>query len=184
MDSPDLIGRLRSALPTLRKWIDDLLEAHKDQAAPIINLGFQRLQQAFPSELLENAKVVVVAGKPPFPPFSRIGLPELSEMESVLIDGITYKDTFFVNQAHRSESCIFHELVHVVQWRRLGVDNFLMAYGIGLMHFGYRDSPLEQMAFLLQGAFDHGNPPTGIVDIIGQRTDAIWRSVAPLINET
>lgn len=182
MDSFDLIGKLHSTLPMVRKWIADLLEGHKDQATPIINLGFPRLPQVFPSELLGKAKVIVVTGKLPFPPLSRMDLPELSQMEDMPMDGITYKDTFFINQANRSESLHFHELIHVVQWDRLGVDNFLLAYGVGLIQFGYQNSPLEQMAYSLQEAFDRGNPATGIVDIIRQRTDAIWRSVAPLIN--
>ena len=184
MDSFDLIRKFHSTLPMVRKWIDDVLEDHKDQATPIINLGFLRLQQVFPSELLQKAKVVVVTGEVPFPPLSRMGLPELAQMENMPKDGITYKDTFFISHTNRSESLHFHELVHVVQWGRLGVDNFLLAYGAGLMQFGYQNSPLEQMAYSFQEAFDRGNLPTGIVDLIGQRTDAIWRSVAPLIKRT
>jgi len=183
MDLFDLIRRLHTTLPTVRKWIDDLLEAYKDQATPIISLGFSRLQEVFPSRLLEKAKVVVVTGKLPFPQVSLMGLPELSQMENMPMDGITYKDTFFINEAYRgAESLHFHELIHDVQWKRLGVDNFLLAYGVGLIQFGYQNSPLEQMAYCLQEAFDRGNPATGIVDIIEQRTDAVWRNVAPLFN--
>ncbi len=183
MDSYDLIVKLHSTLPMVRKWIDDLLEGHKDQATPIINLGFLRLQRVFPLELLQKAKVVVVTGRLPFPQLSRMGLPEFSQMENMPMDGITYKDTFFINQDYQSsESLHFHELIHVVQWGRLGVDNFLLAYGVGLIKFGYKKSPFEQMAYSLQKAFDRGNPATGIVDIVRQSTDAIWRNVAPLIN--
>ncbi len=182
MDSLDLIRKFHSTLPMARKWIDDLLEAYKDQATPIINLGFSRIQQVFPLELLEKAKVVVVIGKVPFPPLSRMGLPELSQIENMPMAGMSYKDTFFINQADRSESLHFHELIHVVQWERLGVDNFLLAYGVGIMQFGFLHNPLEQMAYSLQEAFDHGNPPTGIVDIVRQKTDAIWRNVEPVIN--
>jgi hypothetical protein len=183
MDSFDLIRKFHSTLPIIRKWIDDLLEGHKDEATPIIKLRFPRLQQVFPTELLGKAKVVVVTGKLPFPPLSRMGLPELAQVENMAMDGITYADTFFINQAYRSsESLHFHELIHVVQWERVGVDNFLLAYGVGLMQFGYQNSPLEQMAYSLQEASDRGNPAAGIVDIIRQRTDAIWRSVTPLIN--
>ena len=35
-----------------------------------------------------------------------------------------------------TESLCCHELVHVVQWDRLGVDRFLLAYGIGLVQSG------------------------------------------------
>ncbi len=183
MDSFDLIRKFQSTLPLVRKWIDNVLEGHKDQATPIVNLGFHRLQQVFPSELLEKTKVIVVSGKVPFPPLSRMGLPELSQMENMPMSGITYKDTFFINHAHQSESLHFHELVHVVQWEKLGVDNFLLAYGVGLMQFGFRDSPLEQMAYSLQERFDGKDLPHGIVEFIRQKTDAIWNSIAPLFEK-
>ncbi len=51
--------------------------------------------------------------------------------------GITYKDTYFINHLHQTESLHFHELVHVVQWDWLWVDDFLLAYGAGLMQFSY-----------------------------------------------
>ena len=180
MDSSDLIRKFQSTLPLVREWINDLLERHKDQAAIVINCGFSRLQHVFPLQLLEKAKVVVVTGKVPFPPLSRMGLTEVSQMENMPMAGITYKDTFFLNRSNTSESLHFHELVHVVQWERLGVDEFLLAYGVGLMQFGYRQSPLELMAYSLQESFDRGNVPVGLVDLIGQRTDAIWTAVAPL----
>ena len=47
----------------------------------------------------------------------------------------------------------FHELVHVVQWRLLGPDRFLFLYANGLECFGYRQSPLEAMAYDAETAF-------------------------------
>ena len=137
----------------------------------------------FTLDLLSKAKVVVVTGKVPFPPLSRMGLPELAQMENMAMDGITYVDTFFVNHLHQTESLHFHELVHVVQWERLGVDNFLLAYGIGLMQFGYQNSPLEQMAYSLQDGFDRGTLDVGVIELIRQGTDAIWSGVASLISK-
>lgn len=180
MDLVDLIKNFRATLPLVRKWIDDLLEGHKDQATPIADLGFPRLKEVFPSEVLEKTKVIVVSGKVPFPPLSRMGLAELSQMEYMPMAGITYNDTFFVKGAFQSESLHFHELVHTVQWERLGPDNFLLAYGIGLLQVGYRDSPLEKMAYYLEERFDDGDLPKGIVDFIGEKTDDIWNSLTPL----
>jgi hypothetical protein len=97
------------------------------------------------------------------------------------IAGITYKNTFFVNQNLLTESLHFHELVHVVQWERLGADNFLLAYGAGLIQFGYEQSPLEKMAYRLQKEFDTGTVPDEIVDKIYQETDSLWNQVRPLV---
>jgi len=91
--------------------------------------------------------------------------------------GITFKDTFFIQQGQASESLYFHEMVHIVQWARLGVDNFLLAYRIGLLQFGYEQSPLERMAYELQSKFDNGNLPQDLVDVIEVRTDDIWVTV-------
>ena len=124
-----------------------------------------------------------MTGKVPFPPLGRMGLPEFEQMENMYMAGITFKDTFFVNQLHQTESLHFHELIHVVQWERLGVDNFLLAYGVGLMQFGYQNSPLEQMAYSLQEDFDRGSLISGIIELIRQRTDAIWTGVASLVSK-
>jgi hypothetical protein len=110
-----------------------------------------------------------------------MGLPDFAQMGNASVAGVTYKDTFFVNNLHQTESIYFHELVHVVQWERLGVDNFLLAYVAGLMQFGYQDSPLEQMAYSLQEDFDRESLPDGIIELIRQRTNAIWTDVASLI---
>ena len=183
MNPLDLIHKFRSALPAVREWIQETLEENRDRAVPVINLGFPRLGNVFPLDLLSRAKAVVVTGRVPFPPLSRMGLPEFAQMETMPMEGVTYKDTFFVNHLHQTESLHFHELVHVVQWERLGVDEFLLAYGAGLMQFGYRNSPLEQMAYGLQDEFEHRNLPDGIVDLIRRETGAIWANVAPLFSK-
>jgi len=160
------------------------LERHKEQAVPVIKLGYVRLHQIFPKDLLERSQLVVVTTKLPFPPVRSMGLPEFGEMENMSREGITYKNTFFINRFHQTESLCFHELVHVIQWERLGVDNFLLAYGVGLMQFGYldyRNSPLEDMAYSLETRFDRRSLPTDVVGLVQQGTDAIWNGIAPLV---
>ena len=97
-------------------------------------------------------------------------------MESMPLAGVTYKDTFFVRVGEQTDSLYFHELVHVVQWDRLGVDNFLLAYATGLLQHGYEQSPFEQMAYKLQASFDQHRVPEDLVEFINERTDAVWRT--------
>ena len=177
------IRKIHAALPEVREWIDNLLERYRDQSTPIIKIDFPKLQQVFPKDLLGKAKRVIVNGNVPLPPLNQIGLPEIAQkIESVDMWGITYKDTFFIDYNYRPESLYFHELVHVIQWDRLGVDNFLLAYGVGLDQFDdYKNSPLEQMAYSLQYDFDLGILSSGTVDLIRRKTDAIWCEVAPLL---
>ena len=176
----DMIRRFHAALPHVRQWIDQFLAAHADRARAVSTLGFTRLSASFPRELLERAKVVTVE-RTPFPPVDRLGLPELALMQQRQFDGITFKDTFFLRQGCTSEALHFHELVHVVQWARLGVDSFLLAYGFGLVRFGYDNSPLEQMAYALQQNFERGAVPQEIVRVIEEGSDAIWTQVAPFV---
>jgi hypothetical protein len=53
----------------------------------------------------------------------------------------------------------FHELIHILQWRILGPERFLWLYADGLERFGYRNSPLEIMAYELQERFDAERKP-------------------------
>ena len=183
MNELDLIRKFRSILPAVIEWIDVTLAENKPNAVSVAGLDFPRIGKILPADLLGRARVVVMTGKVPFPPLSRMGLPEFKQMEDMQMTGITYKDTFFVNHHHQTESLHFHELVHVAQWERLGVNNFLLAYGAGLMQFGYRDSPLEKMAYSLQTAFDRGVLPANTIQLVQQDTDAIWNGVASLFSK-
>jgi hypothetical protein len=61
---------------------------------------------------------------------------------------------FFLKRRElRNEAIHFHELIHVIQWRILGPENFLRLYADGLERFGYRDSPSEIMAYDAEAAF-------------------------------
>jgi len=176
----DTIRRLRTALPRVREWIEQLLQCHSSHARAVSTCGLPGLAKCFPRDLLESAKVVSV-DRVLFPPVSRFGLQEFAPLEQARFEGITFIDTVFVLRGRESESLYFHELVHVVQWARLGIDNFLFAYGAGLATFGYENSPLEQMAYALQRAFDSGNLPPNVFGMIEQATDTVWQRTAPLL---
>jgi hypothetical protein len=176
----DVIRRLFAALPQVRAWIDQLLANHAAGARKVSTLGFNRLASCYPADLLERARVVSVE-RTPFPPVSQFGLPEFAQLQRRQFDGITFKNTFFVVRGRESESLHFHELVHVVQWSRLGVDNFLLSYGLGLLQFGYEKSPLEQMAYSLQQLFERGPVPNDLVHVIESGTDEVWKQVAQVV---
>jgi hypothetical protein len=171
----DQVQRLRAALPQVRSWIDALLARYASQARPVSSYDWKRLPTAYPADLLEQTNVVTLPGRLPFPPVADMGLPEFAPIQNMDFDGITFKDTFFVRQDRESEGLHFHELVHVVQWKRLGVDNFLLTYGLGLAQMGYRKSQLEYMAYSLQEMFEWGRlPATPLVPFIEEITDGVW----------
>lgn len=133
-------------------------------AQPVSCLGFARLAEVWPRALLDEARAVSVE-RVPYPPVSDLGLPELEPMAQARWSGITFGHMYFVDQDDTTEATHFHELCHVVQWRALGVRGFLTTYALGLLEYGYRDSPLESIAYRLQREFETGvsRPDLGAV---------------------
>jgi hypothetical protein len=165
MSASEPFIRLTEALPRMEAWIRGLHAAHASRAQPVSCLGFGRLAEVWPHELLEEARAVSVE-RVPYPPVSDFGLPELEPMAQERWSGITFGHMYFVDQDDTTEATHFHELCHVVQWRALGVRDFLMTYALGLLEHGYRESPLEAIAYRLQGAFEAGLTQRDLVDVV------------------
>jgi hypothetical protein len=145
--------------PSLFGWVQRVLGQYAPAARPVNSLGFQRLPDFYDADTLAKAKAVAV-NKVPVPPLSAMGLGRFAGFERMDAAGITYLDTCFLRADQAwDESLHFHELVHVVQWRILGPKAFLAAYADGLERYGYRESPLEVMAYDLQARFDARERP-------------------------
>jgi hypothetical protein len=160
--------------PLILGWIQNTLAEYSDQARPVASLGFKRLPLYFWPDLLAKAKVVYVP-KVPAPPLISIGLSQFSDFENMNAGGITYLDTFF----SRDEMCgdeahHFHELVHVIQWQLLGPRLFIGAYADGLERIGYRASPLEVMAYTLEGIFSNSHTPFDVAKVVSEQLQALY----------
>jgi hypothetical protein len=152
----------RTIYPLIFDWIQRTLAHHSPAARPVASLGFNRLPLYYDRSTLATAKVIPVP-KVPVPPLSKMGLKRFGDFEQMDLAGITYLDTYFVRADHiHSESLHFHELVHVIQWRLLGPEKFLALYADGLERFGYRNSPLEEMAYNFQDRFDREAKPFNV----------------------
>ena len=143
------------ALPMVRSWIESVRDQYVRESQPVAALAFPRLPDYFSHDLLQAARVVTVS-KIPFPPIVESGLIEFADLLQMALSGVTYGDLIFVHQSQRTERVHFHELVHIVQWRTLGIDRFLLTYGAGVLERGYAHSPLEALAYDLQSQFDRG----------------------------
>jgi hypothetical protein len=127
--------------------------ANAHAAQSVASHGFLRLPLYFTENTLASTKVVLVDPLP-MPPLSSMGLERFADFERGDFGGITYIDTIFLKPTQsNNENMHFHELVHVIQWRLLGPDRFLLSYANGLECFGYRQSPLEAMAYDAETAF-------------------------------
>jgi len=53
----------------------------------------------------------------------------------------------------------------------LGVESFLLAYAAGLAANGYRNSPLEAMAYELQDYFDRKEQPIDVAAVVRSKLE-------------
>src|SRR5262245_61151877 len=114
--------------PRLLGWIDTTLKTYAGNASTVLSRGFPRLPLYFSADTLTSAKVVLV-DKLPIPPLSSWGLTRFADFERGNFSGVTYLNTFFIKRGDEKDEAIhFHELIHVVQWRVLGPEQFLRLY--------------------------------------------------------
>lgn len=118
-----------------------------------------RLAHFFDPATLEPVRVRrVTRVEPP------AGLGYLGRLSPLALDfdrvyGITFIDTILVAQDLAPEAarvdCLFHECVHVAQYRLLGLGGFVRSYLAGWVGAGYRYDaiPLEREAYSLQRRF-------------------------------
>jgi hypothetical protein len=111
------------------------------------------LRGFFSQEVLEETRMI--RATVPNPKFyalvGLVGIKGVLEMSSIgaitLVDVIAYPERM-------SGSTLFHELVHVAQYRVLGVRRFAMLYVNGFLEGGgYEGIPLEIQAFELENRF-------------------------------
>jgi hypothetical protein len=137
----------RIAYPKLLSWIHETLSFYEKNAKPIASMQFARLPLYFDPTFLESAKFIAI-DRIPMPPLSQMGLSRFAVFERGNFNGVTFLDRYFVKRTMVGEEALhFHELIHVIQWRLLGPEDFLVAYANGLDEFGYENSPLEKIAY-------------------------------------
>jgi hypothetical protein len=142
----------------LAAWVAAYIAEQRDvffgKADPIAEEHREILKPFFPADVLTAVKVARGrAAEPSF--YTRLRLmgirnaPPFSDMA-----GITFQDVV-VHVEPLTRSLLFHELVHAVQYKHLGLAGFADAYVRGfLMGGSYEEIPLEKQAYELEGRFD------------------------------
>lgn len=143
-----------------RQWIIKQRELYRPQAAKLPMEIRQKLEPYFQIDNLNLVRVrwVRLIQNPDF--YRQL---EQSGLEIPLdfseTSGITFDDTILLAVAEKDSdnlsSLYFHECVHVVQYRMLGIDEFIKRYIIGWAEngFDYYSIPLEKQAFDLEKRF-------------------------------
>jgi hypothetical protein len=155
--TPDQIAQVSGLVS---QYISTQREKYAPRAIPLSVQQKAAMKGFFSPRLLDGTRVLVLQGErvpnPDFYPMLRSlgfnNLPDQSEMGA-----ITFSDVVVTHEAF-SNGLLFHELVHVEQYRQLGVPRFSELYVRGFLNGGSYDAiPLEVNAYSLGGRFEQ-NP--------------------------
>jgi hypothetical protein len=116
----------------------------------------------FSPQLLDSTRLLVLqrerVGNPEFYPMLRtLGFKNLPDQANMA--AITFSDVV-VSHEPFSNGLLFHELVHVEQYRQLGIPRFSELYVRGFLSGGsYEAIPLEVNAYTLERRFERNPAP-------------------------
>lgn len=147
------------AVGQTREWIGAQREARRPDGVPLPNPMTVLFRPFFPAATLDAARVCHVNAipNPDFLEAARaLGFP-VGKLDFRLMYGLTVVDTILLSQRVLSPdplALVFHELVHVVQYEVLGLDEFARQYVEGFLSGGdYYHIPLEVQAYRLEARF-------------------------------
>jgi hypothetical protein len=163
-----------------RAWIEEQRTIHRPAGGQLPPVAKDAVRGFFTPAVLDSARVAVLAviPNPPFLEQARAaGLPV--EIDFSIMEGLTLLDTILISQTVPPTDplgLMFHELVHVVQYEILGVEEFSRQYVRGLAEgdFDYYRIPLEVMAYDLGQRFMHDPGATfSVLEEVRQRLGRI-----------
>jgi hypothetical protein len=132
-------------------------EKYAPRAIPLCTQERAPLEPFFAREVLDNVRVLVLEDErvqnPEFYPMLRnLGFKNLPDQSTMA--AITFCDVVVSHQPF-SDGLLFHELVHVEQYRQLGISRFSQLYVRGFLNGGsYEAIPLEVNAYTVEGRFE------------------------------
>ena len=150
------------------RWIHEQRTLHRPEAEPLSSADAAMFAPFFSEAILSDARfrAVPAIDNPPFyEDLKSAGL--TVPMEFSTAHGITFDDTVLLAAASLTpngapQRLLFHEMVHVVQYRLLGIEEFARRYVTGWAEngFDYYRIPLERDAYELDARFD-ADPTSG-----------------------
>jgi hypothetical protein len=158
MNSPHLTT---GQISQVSGFVADYISAQRHKALPYaIPLERDQLRSMegfFTRDLLDGVRLLVLDGtrldNPPFYEMLRqlgfTNLPDFSTMAAVTFSDVVVSHQLF------SDGLLFHEMVHVEQYRQLGIPRFADLYVRGFLSGGgYDGIPLEANAYRLGERFE------------------------------
>jgi hypothetical protein len=163
------------------KWIINQRDFHFPVSQQLSKQDRKSLESYFDPEILASARTRLVAfiENPQFySDIIKFGISNL--MDFTQMAGITFVDCILISNKFTHDqrswtSLLFHEMVHVVQYRLLGAKHFTELYVIGWAQngFEYARIPLEMQAYNLQKEFDEGKGRFAVAGLLKQEFERI-----------
>jgi hypothetical protein len=151
--TPDQIAQVSELVAG---YISAQREKYAPRAVPLSAQQRAPLEPFFAREVIDSVRVLVLEGErvpnPDFYPMLRgLGFNNLPDQSAM--GAITFCDVV-VSHERFTAGLLFHELVHVEQYRQLGIRRFSELYVRGFLNGGsYEAIPLEVNAYSLEGRF-------------------------------
>ena len=152
--TPDQIAQV-SVL--VSQYITTQREKNAPRTIPLTAQQKAAMAGFFSPGILDGTRLLVLQGErvanPDFYPMLRsLGFKSLPDQSTMA--AITFCD-IVVSHEPFSDGLLFHELVHVEQYRQLGIPRFAELYVSGFLNGGsYEAIPLELNAYTLGGRFE------------------------------
>jgi hypothetical protein len=151
------------------QYISTQREKYSPRAIPLSAQQRAAMNGFFSPQLLNGVRLLVLQGErvanPDFYPTLRsLGFKNLPDQAKMA--AITFSDVVVSHEAF-SNGLLFHELVHVEQYRQLGIPRFSELYVRGFLNGGsYEAIPLEVNAYTLEGRFE--SDPRRVFSVEGE----------------
>jgi len=147
--TPSQIAQLVS---NVAEFIEEQRRVHAGTSRSLSGAERKQFTVHFPSDVLDGVRLARVKHlqNPPFyTELEGLGFQNLPQFRRMAAVTFVY---VIVAQDEFTSSLLFHELVHVVQYRELGVQRFAELYVRGFLETGeYLSIPLERVAYHLEG---------------------------------
>ena len=170
MPAPKLPEELiRVAVGKVAEFISAQRIIFQSKALPISPDDKAALLPFFPPNVLDEVRVV--QGKVSDPPFyaqlRSMGIHNMPAFSDLA--GVTFVDVV-VHTQPLTRALLFHELVHVVQYRHLGAAGFAELYVRGFLTGGsYEEIPLEKQAYELEERFTQNGEAFSVDEDVQRR---------------
>jgi hypothetical protein len=148
---------------------------YAENAVPLTPAQKRAMQPFFSREILKQVRVAVLNGSrvedPPFYAMAKM-MGVRNRLSFSDVAAVTFVDVV-VSHEPFSDTLLFHELVHVVQYAQMESKDFSLRYVEGFLKSGSYDGiPLEKNAYELEERFSCKGPSFSVADEVREWSEA------------